>query len=51
LHAVPALNRANRLEATLTDQGNIQTAKENVAAFSAKDWTRFKATLSQPAVV
>ena len=34
----------------MTDQGNIQTAQENVAAFSAKDWTRFKATLSPQSV-
>lgn len=34
----------------MTDQENIQTARENVAAFSAKDWTRFKATLSPQSV-
>lgn len=34
----------------MTDQENIQTARENVAAFSAKDWTCFKATLSPQSV-
>jgi steroid delta-isomerase-like uncharacterized protein len=42
--------RLNRPQVTLADQSNIQTAQENVAAFNARDWARFKATLSPQSV-
>jgi steroid delta-isomerase-like uncharacterized protein len=34
----------------MAEQDNIRIAQENVAAFNAKDWTRFKATLSPQSV-